>query len=163
MGSYFPKGGHSATQTELKRIMNKHKVKHHRNFDKKNGQQRTTSEPLPWNGQKCLQDFPTSFDTYGTWSHRRWLKAWNFRRRVERLYYLCSENEIPDQQCSFCTADLRLFQFRLILSSYVPVYRDRYRLMRTVQIWTVRFHETPIKFAIFKKTYLIISIQFYLK
>ena len=30
--NYFPKGGHAATQTELKvDLMNKHKVKHHRN------------------------------------------------------------------------------------------------------------------------------------
>ena len=33
----------------------------------------------------------------------------------------------------------------------IPVYRDRYRLMKTVQIWTVRFHETSIKFAKFSK------------
>ena len=39
-GSYIPKGGHLATQTELNRtktIMNKHKVKHHRNYDTKTG------------------------------------------------------------------------------------------------------------------------------
>ena len=33
----------------------------------------------------------------------------------------------------------------------IPVYRDRYRLMETVQIWTVRFHETSIKFSKFSK------------
>ena len=37
-GSYFPKGGHSATQTDIKvRVMNKHKVKHHRKSDSKTG------------------------------------------------------------------------------------------------------------------------------
>ena len=38
-GSYLPKGGHSATQTELKvrRIMIKHKVKHHRKSNSKTG------------------------------------------------------------------------------------------------------------------------------
>ena len=34
-GSYFLKGGHSATQTQS--IMNKHKVKHYRNSDTKTG------------------------------------------------------------------------------------------------------------------------------
>ena len=33
----------------------------------------------------------------------------------------------------------------------ILVYRDRYRLMKTVQIRTVRFHETSIKFAKFSK------------
>ena len=33
VGNYFPKGGHSAIQTELKSIRNKYKVKHHRNSD----------------------------------------------------------------------------------------------------------------------------------
>ena len=38
-GSLLPKGGHTATRTELKQpsIMNKHKVKHHRNSDTKTG------------------------------------------------------------------------------------------------------------------------------
>ena len=31
------------------------------------------------------------------------------------------------------------------------MYRDRYRLMKTVQISAVRFHETSIKFATFSK------------
>ena len=36
VSSYFPKGGHSATQTELKIInMNTRKVKRHRNSDTK--------------------------------------------------------------------------------------------------------------------------------
>ena len=39
---------------------------------------------------------------------------------------------------------------RLVLSPY-NVYRDRYRLMKMVQIWTVRFRETSMKFAIFSK------------
>ena len=34
-----------------KSIMTEHKVKHHRNSDTKNRQQRTTSELPPWNGQ----------------------------------------------------------------------------------------------------------------
>ena len=34
----------------------------------------------------------------------------------------------------------------------IPVYRDRYRLLKTVQIWTVRFHETSIKLAKFSKS-----------
>ena len=51
VGSYFPKGGHSGNQNRTKSIMNKHKVKHHRNSDTKNRQQRTTSETPPWNGQ----------------------------------------------------------------------------------------------------------------
>ena len=34
-GSYFPKGGHSPNRT--KSIINKHKVKHHRNSDSKTG------------------------------------------------------------------------------------------------------------------------------
>ena len=33
VSSYFPKGGHSATETELKSNMNTHKVKRHRNSD----------------------------------------------------------------------------------------------------------------------------------
>ena len=41
MSSYFPKGGHSATETELKIISATHKVKRHRNSDTKTGQQRT--------------------------------------------------------------------------------------------------------------------------
>ena len=32
----------------------------------------------------------------------------------------------------------------------IYMYRDRYRLMKTVQM-TVRFHKTSIKFAIFSK------------
>ena len=35
--------------------------------------------------------------------------------------------------------------------------RDRYRLMKTVHIWTVRFHETSIKFAKFSK-FLVLRI-----
>ena len=40
----------------------------------------------------------------------------------------------------------------LVLSPY-NVYRDRYKLMKTVQIWTVRFHEISIKFATFSKVF----------
>ena len=29
--------------------------------------------------------------------------------KEEGLYYLCSENKVADQLCSYCTADLRLF------------------------------------------------------
>ena len=36
-GSYFPKVGHPATQTEHLSIKNKHKVKHHRNSGTKTG------------------------------------------------------------------------------------------------------------------------------
>ena len=36
VSSFFPKGGHSATQTELKTNMNTRKVKRHRNSDTKN-------------------------------------------------------------------------------------------------------------------------------
>ena len=50
VGSYFQKVGHSATQTELEyneqpnlSIMNKHKMKRHKNWHQ-NRQQRTTSE-----------------------------------------------------------------------------------------------------------------------
>ena len=35
VSSYYPKGGHSATQAELKKDINKRKVKRHRNSDTK--------------------------------------------------------------------------------------------------------------------------------
>ena len=35
VSSYFPKGGNTATQTELKNNINMHKVKRHRNSDTK--------------------------------------------------------------------------------------------------------------------------------
>ena len=35
VSSYFPKGGHSATETEIKNNMNTRKVKRHRNSDTK--------------------------------------------------------------------------------------------------------------------------------
>ena len=45
-------------------------------------------------------------------------------------------------------------------SHTIPVYRDRNRLMKTVQIWTVRFHETSIKFAKFSKIILIFLCKY---
>ena len=42
VGSSFPKGGHSATQTKLKNNLNKHKVKRHRNSDTNNRQKYMT-------------------------------------------------------------------------------------------------------------------------
>ena len=42
VGSYFP-----SNPNQTKRIMNKHKVKHHRNSGTKNRQYRTTPEPPP--------------------------------------------------------------------------------------------------------------------
>ena len=50
MSSYFPKGGQSATRTELNN-MNIRNVKRHRNSDTKNRQQRTPTKLPPWNGQ----------------------------------------------------------------------------------------------------------------
>ena len=40
----------------------------------------------------------------GLYSHRRWLEA----SRVEKLYYLCSENKGADQLCGYRTTDLHL-------------------------------------------------------
>ena len=47
----FPKRWSLSNPNRTKSRMNKHKVKHHRNSDTKNRQQRTISEPPPWNGQ----------------------------------------------------------------------------------------------------------------
>ena len=49
--TYFPKGGHSATETEQKNNINTHKVKRHRNSYTKNRQHRTTIKLPHWNGQ----------------------------------------------------------------------------------------------------------------
>ena len=49
-GQLFPKGRSLSDPNQTKSIMIKHKVKHHRNSDTRNRQQRTALEPLPWNG-----------------------------------------------------------------------------------------------------------------
>ena len=49
----------------------------------------------------------------GLYSHRRWLEAEKFWIwKVEKMYYLCSENKGADQLRSYCEADLHLC-FRL--------------------------------------------------
>ena len=55
VSTYFPKGGHSGTQTELKIIMITRKVKRHRNADNKNRQQRFTTKQPPRIGLLQLQ------------------------------------------------------------------------------------------------------------
>ena len=56
MSSYFPKGGHSATETELKN-MNTRKVKRNRNFDTKNRQQRTRNFDTKNRHQRPQQNY----------------------------------------------------------------------------------------------------------
>ena len=51
VSSYFPKGGHSATETELKNNINTRKVKRHRNSDTKTGNREQKKKLPPWNGQ----------------------------------------------------------------------------------------------------------------
>ena len=42
----------------------------------------------------------------GLYSHRRWLVAGNFGlKKVEELFYPCSENKGADQLRSYCEAD----------------------------------------------------------
>ena len=55
VSSFFPKDGHSATETELKNNMNTHNVKRHQNSDTKDRQQRTTTKLPPWNGYRGLK------------------------------------------------------------------------------------------------------------
>ena len=50
VSSYFPIGGHSATQTELK-YENIHKAQTAQKFDTKHKTLRTTAEVSPWNDQ----------------------------------------------------------------------------------------------------------------
>ena len=42
------------------------------------------------------------------YSHSRWLQTFRFRKYIEELYYLCSENIGTDQLCGYRKADLRL-------------------------------------------------------
>ena len=42
------------------------------------------------------------------YSHSRWLQTFRFRKYIEELYYLCSENIGTDQLCGHRKADLRL-------------------------------------------------------
>ena len=51
VSSSFLNVDHSAIQTELKHILNTHKVKRYRNSDTKTRQQRTKTELPSWNGQ----------------------------------------------------------------------------------------------------------------
>ena len=51
--------------------------------------------------------FPTRSDIYqAVQKMARGLKFWI--KKVEGLYYLCSENKGADQLCGYCEADLRL-------------------------------------------------------
>ena len=50
-GRLFPKRWLLSNPNRTRSVMNKHKVKPNRYSDTKNRQQRTTPEPLPWNGQ----------------------------------------------------------------------------------------------------------------
>ena len=49
-GQLFLKRRPPSNSNRTKSIMNKHKVKHHRNSESKTGRE-TTSEPPLWNGQ----------------------------------------------------------------------------------------------------------------
>ena len=53
-GQLFPKRWSLSKPNRTKSTMNKHKMKHHRNSDTKNRQQRTTSEPPPWNALETV-------------------------------------------------------------------------------------------------------------
>ena len=56
---------------------------------------------------------PTRSDTNRAIQSQKMVRGWKFRiYKVEKLYYLCSENKGADQLRSYCEADLRLC-FRL--------------------------------------------------
>ena len=53
--------------------------------------------------------FPTSSDTNQAVQLQKMARGWKFRiKKVEGLYYLCSENKEADQLCGYSEADLRL-------------------------------------------------------
>ena len=54
----------------------------------------------------CHQGFQTAPTKTELYCHGRWLEA--LIKKVDELYYLCSENKGADQVRNYCTADLRL-------------------------------------------------------
>ena len=53
--------------------------------------------------------FPTWSDTNQAVQLQKMARGLKFQiKKVDGLYYLCSENKGADQLCSYCEADLRL-------------------------------------------------------
>ena len=62
------------------------------------------------------------------YKHKKMARGWKFRilKKVDGLYYSCSENKGADQLCSYCEADLHLY-FRLCKMFVFSVVCEQFR------------------------------------